>query len=191
MPHHLHVFVNNGPYPRISPYPASSTRFDDDTLSQMNTTSERTELLHSLGLLILRLGFGGYLMTHGWGKLQNVLAGKLDAFGDPIGIGVAPSLLLVTFAEFFCALFVALGLGTRIFAIPVVIAMGVAAFVAHGSDPWTMGTAAQRFMAGESESWGSKEPALLFLVAFLSLALTGPGRFSLDHLIAERWRARR
>lgn len=130
-------------------------------------------------------------MSHGWGKLQMVLDGNLDSFADPVGLGSAPSLLLVTFAEVFCALAVALGLGTRFFAVPVVIAMGVAAFVAHGDDPWSMGTAARRFMAGESKSWSSKEPALLFLTAFLALAFTGPGRFSLDHLIATRWRKRR
>jgi putative oxidoreductase len=115
-----------------------------------------------------------------------VLAGELDWFGDPIGIGPVPSLLLVVFAEFFCALLVAVGLGTRFAAIPPVIAMGVAAFVAHGADPWTMAGGAARFAAGESQSWASKEPALLYLLAFLALALTGAGRYSLEALLRRR-----
>ncbi len=45
------------------------------------------ELGNSLGLLVLRLGTGGYMLTHGWGKLQMVLAGDFDKFGDPIGLG--------------------------------------------------------------------------------------------------------
>lgn len=144
----------------------------------------------SLGLLILRLGFAGYLMTHGWGKVQMVLAGSFDQFGDPIGIGPGASLVLVAFAEFVCSLLVLVGLATRLAAIPVVVAMAVAAFVAHGGDPWTMGAAAQLFMSGASESWASKQPALMFLVAFLALACTGAGRYSLDHAIAGRRRRR-
>lgn len=144
----------------------------------------------SIGLLILRLGIGGYLATHGWGKVQMVLAGSYDQFGDPIGLGAPASLVLVTFAEFVCAILVMIGLGTRFAAVPPVIAMAVAAFVAHGGDPWTMEGGYILFTSGASESWASKEPAFLFLVPFLALIFTGAGRFSLDHLIG-RGRRRR
>jgi putative oxidoreductase len=145
----------------------------------------------SVGLLILRLGFGGYLATHGWGKLQMVLGGQFDRFSDPIGIGSGASLVLVMFAEFFCSILVMLGLATRLAAIPVVIAMAVAAFVAHWNDPWTMGEAARLFYSGASTSWASKQPALLFMIAFLTLIFTGPGRFSADASIRARWRGKR
>ena len=137
------------------------------------------ELASSVGLLILRLGIGGYMLSHGWGKLLMVLAGGFDKFGDPIGLGSAASLVLVTAAEFLCALLVMIGLGTRLAALPVVFAMAVAAFVVHGGDPWSSEQAA---MAG---SLKSKEPALMYLAAFLALAFTGPGWLSLDGLI---WR---
>ncbi|MGH9458254.1 MAG: DoxX family protein [Thermoanaerobaculia bacterium] len=151
---------------------------------------DRREPWYSIGLLILRLGVAGYLLTHGWGKFQMLAGGKFDQFGDPIGIGATASLILIFFAEFVCSILVIIGLGTRFAAIPVVIAMGVAAFVAHGGDPWTAGGGASLFFAGESQSWASKEPALVFLLVFLSLAFTGAGRFSLDALIA-RARAKR
>jgi len=136
--------------------------------------NKRQDLMRSIGLLILRLGFGGYMMTHGWGKLQMVLDGKLDSFGDPIGMGSATSLILSTGAEFFCALLVLIGLGTRFAAIPVAFTMAVAAFVVHRGDPWTLGAGA------------SKQPALMFLIPFLALVFTGAGRFSVDALIARR-----
>lgn len=144
--------------------------------------------LPSLGLLVLRLGLGGYMALHGWGKVQMVVAGDFEKFGDPIGIGPAPSLVLAAFAEFACALLVAAGLLTRLAAIPVAFTMGVAAFVAHGADPWTMGEGAARFFSGASKSWGSKEPALLFLCGFLAIAMTGPGALSLDALLFGRKR---
>ncbi len=143
----------------------------------------------SIGLLILRVGIAGYLATHGWGKLQMVLAGQHEMFGDPIGIGSKLSLLLVMFAEFVCALLVLVGAATRLAAIPVVIAMCVAAFVAHGNDPWTMGKAAELFFSGASKSWASKQPALMFAAVFLALILTGAGRYSVDWLIAKRRKA--
>lgn len=148
------------------------------------------DLPNSIGLLILRLGMGGYLATHGWGKVQMMLAGDFAKFGDPIGLGSGLSLVLVMVAEFICALAVAFGAATRLAAAPVVFSMGVAAFVAHGADPWTMETAARLFLSGASKSWASKEPALLYLVPFLALLFTGPGRFSIDAMIRQHRKGR-
>ena len=145
----------------------------------------------STGLLILRVGVGGFMLTHGWGKLQMLLAGDFEKFGDPIGLGKPLSLFLVVAAEFVCALLVILGLATRVAALFPVVGMGVAAFVAHGNDPWTMEGGYRLFMTGASKSWASKEPALLFLIPFLALVFTGAGRYSLDALIGPRWRERR
>ncbi len=149
------------------------------------------DLTTSIGLLILRLGAGGYMATHGWGKVQLLFAGNFEQLGDPIGLGNVLSLILATTAEFLCSLLVMLGCATRFAAVPVVLAMGVAGFVVHRNDPWTMGRAVEIFMAGESKFPLSKEPAILFLVPFLALIFTGPGRFSIDAWLWPRWRARR
>lgn len=148
------------------------------------------DLYSGLGLLILRVGIGGYMLTHGWSKVQMVRAGQFAMFGDPIGIGSELSLFLVMVAEFICALLVIVGLGTRFAAVPIVIAMTVAAFVAHGSDPWTMEQGAKLFMSGQAQFWGSKQPALTYAIVFLALVFTGAGRFSIDRLIHDRMRLR-
>jgi putative oxidoreductase len=153
--------------------------------------ARRQDLTNSVGLLILRLGAGGYMLTHGWGKLQMVFAGKFADFPDPIGLGGPLSLVLATFAEFVCAILVMIGFGTRFAAAPIVFTMAVAALVAHGSDPWTSGEAARLFSAGETKFPVSKEPAVLFLTVFLTLIFTGAGRLSIDGLIWPWWRARR
>lgn len=151
----------------------------------------RQQLLSSVGLLVLRLGAGGYMVLgHGWGKLQKVLAGQLDQFGDPIGLGPAASLVLITFAEFLCALLVVAGAATRLAAVSLVIGMLVAAFAAHGADPWTMAEGARLFKTGAAKAWSSKEPALLYGAAFLTLVFTGAGRLSVDALVWPAWRRR-
>ena len=120
----------------------------------------------ALGLLVLRLVFGLTLaFGHGLGKLTQFeeMSGR---FMDFMGLGSSTSLALCIFAEFFCALALALGLFTRLAVIPLIVNMSVAFFIAHGGDPFQ-----------------KKEMALLFLGAFVAIFLAGPGRFSLDGLI--------
>ncbi|MEQ8764201.1 MAG: DoxX family protein [Planctomycetota bacterium] len=133
----------------------------------------------SLGLLILRVGFGVYMMTHGWGKVQMVMDGEFGEM-DPIGLGPKMSMIFAAAAEFGGALLVVLGLGTRFGAAAVAFTMGVAAFVVHANDPWTM-----------SAAGNGKEPALLFMTAFLSLVFTGAGRFSVDAWLWNKRKAKK
>lgn len=121
------------------------------------------ELVSSdVAVCLLRIGASLLIMTHGFPKLMKILEGDFS-FGDPLGIGAAPSLLLVAFAEFVCAVFVLLGLWTRIALVPLIITMAVAFFVAHAGDPFSQ-----------------KELSLFFLINFVVLFLTGPGRYSID-----------
>ena len=66
-----------------------------------------------LGLLLLRLWFGGAMAAlHGWYKVANY-ADLAKKFGDPIGIGATPSLILTIFAELVCGVLLATGLVGR------------------------------------------------------------------------------
>jgi putative oxidoreductase len=152
--------------------------------------SDRHDIATSIGLLILRLGIGGYMLSHGVGKLDLLLAGQFEAIGDPIGLGSTLSLVLLVLAEFLCALLVMVGLATRFAAAPIVFAMAVAAFVTHGGDPWTMEGTVRVSATGEVSLGFSKQPALMFLIPFLALVFTGAGRFSFDALIRPRLRPR-
>lgn len=115
-----------------------------------------------LGLLILRFFTFAFLMTHGWPKFQKLIAGNLEFF-DPIGIGSELSFILVTIAEFVCAILIIIGMFTRPALVVVFIAMFVVAFVVHGDDPF-----------------GKKEHIFLYLVNYIVLFLTGPGKYSVD-----------
>jgi putative oxidoreductase len=122
----------------------------------------------AFALLVLRVGAGSLmLMKHGLDKLMH-FSQKAGGFADPFGIGSTASLSLAVFAEFFCAVFIILGLFTRLATIPLIIAMSVALFVAHQGD-----------------FFGKGELAGLFLIVFVTLLFTGPGKVSLDRLIAK------
>jgi len=141
----------------------------------MTVTSTTRDAMTSFGLLILRLGIGALMATHGWGKVEMVLDGDLSQWQDPLGIGAWPSLVGAAFAEFVCSILVMAGLVTRFAAVVVVFSMGVAVLVVHRNDPLMMGSTP-----------GSKEPALLYVIPFLALVFTGAGRYSLDALLFRR-----
>ncbi len=114
------------------------------------------------GILLLRLGMGGLMMKHGYDKLVHFAQYKTQ-FMNFLGLGQGTSLALVIFAEFFCALFILIGLFTRLATIPVIVVMCVALFKAHNSD-----------VLGEGEM------ATLFLSGYLALLFVGPGKISVD-----------
>lgn len=122
-----------------------------------------------IALLLLRLGVGGLMLTHGIPKLMRLFGNDPIQFGDPIGIGVEASLTLTVFSEVVCSILIIIGLGTRLASIPLIFTMVVAFFVVHAADPF------QR-----------KELALFFLIVFLVLFLTGSGKYSLDHYLLKR-----
>ena len=120
-------------------------------------------------LLLIRIAVAAFMLTHGYPKLMKLLAGGEIQFADPFGLGMTISLVLVVFAEFVCSILIGIGLGTRLVTIPLIITMLVAAFIAHGGDPF-----------------GKKEMSLLYLVMYIFLLFTGSGKFSVDHLISRK-----
>ena len=60
-------------------------------------------------LFFLRLTFGILIMSKGYEKLVH-FAGMKASFYNFLGLGGTTSLILVIFAEFFCGLFITLGL---------------------------------------------------------------------------------
>ncbi|MEX2592742.1 MAG: DoxX family protein [Anditalea sp.] len=119
-------------------------------------------------LLIMRVAVSLLILTHGWAKIAN-FSENLNRFADPLGFGVATSLQLAIFAEFFCAILVGLGFMTRLALIPLIINMTTIVFVVHASDPFSR-----------------QELPLLYLISFLFLFFTGPGKYSMDRQILKR-----
>ena len=78
--------------------------------------------------------------------------------------------MLAIFTEFCCSLVLLTGLMTRIVLIPMIISMAVAFFDIHDA------------LMPEGEL------SLIYLIVFLIIFATGPGRYSLDYLLDRRYK---
>lgn len=138
-------------------------------MSFQNVVSVSQQRL-DLGLLILRLGAGLTLSSlHGWGKLTGATGhlfqgqswgfiGAVESLGFPLPIVFA---LAAALAESAGGLLLALGAFTRIAATFVGFTMLVAIY--------------RHLTAGEGA-----ELAFLYLIAAVTLAVTGAGEYSID-----------
>ena len=100
----------------------------------------------------------------------SAVAQKSETFPAVFGMPPKVALTVAVFTEFFCALFVILGLFTRPSAVLVSATMAVAACVVHANDPCA-----------------TKEMALLYLVGFVAIALLGPGTYSVESQKNMKW----
>lgn len=124
----------------------------------------------SILILCLRLFFGALFMMHGLDKLThfNELS---TTYTSVLGLGSYMTLMLSIFTELCCSIFLMTGLLVRITVIPMIVAMAIAFFDVHDA------------MMPEGEL------ALIYLILFIILYLTGPGRYSIDYLIDTKVKA--
>lgn len=116
----------------------------------------------SFAILFFRVFTGLMMIPYGVGKIEKFDEFTVDFFGDPIGIGMMPSLLLTIFAQLVCSLFVVVGFQTRISALILAFNMAVA-IKFHFFDPFSV-----------------KALPILFLGMYCMLVMLGGGNYSLD-----------
>lgn len=131
-----------------------------------------------IGLLLLRSGSALAMGLIGYNKLVDFREMSADPFWAQdinfMNLGGPVSLGLTIFAEFFCCLFIFLGLGTRIFLVPLIFCMGYIVFVLDKGE-----------VVSSGENGYDLNHAFFYGVIFLAQLFTGPGRFSLDKLISK------
>lgn len=101
-------------------------------------------------------------MIYGYPRLINFSKFSSE-FAGPLGLGAETSMALVIFAEFFCSLFLVMGLFTRWSCIPLIITMIVATWVVNGGKGFIF-----------------QEKSFVYLISYISLLISGGGYFSLD-----------
>lgn len=115
-----------------------------------------------LALAILRIGFSASMLTHGLPKIAKLSESPLK-FPSLFGIGEMPTLVLTLIGEVLCPILILVGYKTKWAAIPAAITMFVAATVMHSGD-----------------DFGTKEKAVLYLIAYVAIFLAGAGKYSID-----------
>ena len=127
--------------------------------------------LSPLSHLILRVGFAILIMTHGAPKLFNFSTiVEAGTFPDPLGVGTYMSLVLTILAEFIAAIFLLLGLFTRIASFILFVTFFVIIFVVHAGD-----------------SFQEVEKAVMYFVIFIYFMLSGSTKqWSLDKLLYKK-----
>ncbi|QLY30651.1 DoxX family protein [Nocardia huaxiensis] len=153
-----------------APANALEKTFSDSSANA--STSANGVNASDIGLLALRVGFGGLLAAHGAQKLFGWFGGYgLEATqGAFEQMGYNPGKLFGTLAglsELTGGLLLLLGLLT-----PLAAAIALGTMVNAVNATWSNG-----LFGGAQPGY---EMALLFAIAAFTLAFTGPGRFSLD-----------
>ena len=124
------------------------------------------------GLLLLRVGIGASFMAHGWPKLAGGAAKweKLGAAMKHLGIDFAPTFwgFMAAISEFFGGLLLVLGVAWLPALAMLAGTMAIASFM--------------HIQKGDGFTGASH--ALESLVLFVSLALIGPGRFTITNQFA-------
>lgn len=123
--------------------------------------------LTDTALLIARVVISAMMLSHGLPKVTMLLNGPVTFF-SVMGISPTISLALTLFAQVICSMFVVVGALTRLALIPLIVTMLVAVVVIHNGEPFL-----------------NKEPALHFLLVYVVLILTGPGKYAIERLAAK------
>lgn len=139
--------------------------------------------------LCLRLLLAFEYFEAGWSKYQGS-----NWFGDiqarfPFPFDRLPAALswsLATWAELVGAVLLVLGLGTRYAAAMLMVLTFVAAWAVHFPVEWHSLAEMGRGYAITDQGFGNYKLPLLFFLMLLALLSYGPGKVSLDHLIARR-----
>ncbi len=103
-------------------------------------------------------------------------------------INVEISWYLATWFELIGSVALVIGLGTRYFSISLVILTIVAIIAVHiPVEGWETYSDMISGYAISDKGNGNYKLPLIFLVLFMPLIFLGPGKFSLDHLISQRF----
>jgi len=127
------------------------------------------------GLLLLRICVSASLfLKHGWEK-PTTFSQMAAHFPDPLHIGPVPSLIFALVSDAICSILVAAGLVTRLAALWICVNLTVAWSLVHHFAYF-----------GRSPLAGHGEVIVLYLAAYITLAVAGPGKYSLDHKFLSR-----
>lgn len=152
----------------------------------VSRTFQKLNELQWVALLLTRIAIGFFFMMSGYNKLfvQGIgfLRDEFIEYGIPLPL---PSAWLDALVQFIGGIGLIVGLGTRVWSVMVGFAMLVAIATV------TIPNVIEKDIAAAQSSllfwgWFYFRPEPIYVTIFLLLIFVGPGKASLDHMIARK-----
>jgi len=142
-----------------------------------------------LGLLSLRILLGWDYFESGLEKFHggNWFMDIQDKFPFPFSV-VPPEISwqMATWFELIGGIALVLGLATRFFSVSLIVLTVVAIASVHWPESWSSFGELMKGYVFTDQGHGNFKLPVIFIGMLIPLVLSGPGRFSLDHLIRVR-----
>lgn len=133
----------------------------------------------SAALFILRVLIGVLMAIYGYEKLTHFAEMSGSDFWvkqvNFLGMGGKVSLGLTIFAEFFCSILLILGLASRLSTIPLIICMAFIFITMNKME-----------IIQKGDNGTHMNDVFFYLMIYVVLLITGPGKWSVDYLIAKK-----
>lgn len=145
-------------------------------MERLRYLSEQSPTLNDAGILVLRVVTAVIFIRHGWGDV--VEAGVSTNVENYRGAGIPipeVSAYFTAYTQLVGGVLLAVGLLSRVAAAGMAVVMAGALIWVHAGEPIPMG------QDGSGSGF-----ALAMGAASVALLLVGPGRLSVDHLLAGR-----
>ena len=149
----------------------------------LNPTGDWIALLPIRLLLAWEYGRAGLMKYNG----SNWFANVQDNFPFPFNVvPVEISWFMATWFEILGAIGLVLGLFTRFWAASLIILTVVAIAGVHWPEEWNSLTELWRGYTITDKGFGNFRIPLLFIAMLIPIALQGPGKLSIDHVLTTR-----
>lgn len=130
-----------------------------------------SEFFDDLGKLLFRLGFGVLFLMHGIHKVMDIEGSMQGIGGMLVNVGLPAELAYAVFVgEILAPILIIVGWYARIGAVLTLITMGFAIFLVHSDE---------LLLLTQQGGW-QLELQGMFVLAGILIALSGPGRISLN-----------
>jgi putative oxidoreductase len=160
-------------------------KLKNQVIGVLDPSADWVALLPIRLLMAYEFGKAGMMKFNG----NNWFANYQDNFLFPFNyVPVEVSWFMATWAEILGGLCLVFGLFTRFWAFSLIIVSVVAISGVHWPDDWNSLAELWKGYAITNKGFGNYRVPLLFIAMLIPLVFSGPGKLSLDHILAKKFR---
>jgi putative oxidoreductase len=159
-------------------------KLKNQVIGGLNPAADWVALLPIRLLMAYEFGKAGMMKYNG----NNWFANVQDNFLFPFNyVPVEISWFMATWAEILGGFALLLGLFTRFWAFSLIVVSVVAISAVHWPDDWNSLAELWKGYAITDKGFGNYRVPLLFIAMLIPLVFSGPGKLSIDHILAKKF----